>query len=57
MNSQVLWGGDYDTIHQLSICELIRPKNADFVSVIRYYWDGNQLNMETKLGSEDEVLE
>lgn len=40
MNSQVLWG-DYDTISSLSICELIRPKNADYVSVIRYHWDGN----------------
>lgn len=40
MNSQVLWG-DYDTVHKLSISELIRPKNADCVSVIRYHWDGN----------------
>lgn len=39
MNSQILWG-DYDTVSALSICELIRPKNADFVSVIRYAWDG-----------------
>jgi len=39
MNSQILWG-DYDTVSALSICELIRPKNADFVSVIRYVWDG-----------------
>ena len=40
MNSQVLWG-DYDTVSSLSICELVRPKNASFVSVIRYEWDGN----------------
>ncbi len=40
MNSQVLWG-DYDTISSLSICELIRPKNADCVSVLRYHWDGS----------------
>lgn len=40
MNSQVLWG-DYDTISSLSICELIRPKNASYVSVIRYHWDGS----------------
>jgi len=39
MNSQVLWG-DYDTVSALSICELIRPKNAGFVTVIRYHWDG-----------------
>ncbi|RYG73748.1 TIGR02680 family protein [Lentibacillus lipolyticus] len=40
MNSQVLWG-DYDTISSLAICELVRPKNEGFVTVIRYYWDGN----------------
>jgi len=39
MNSQVLWG-DYDTVSSLSVCELVRPKNASFVSVIRYLWDG-----------------
>jgi uncharacterized protein (TIGR02680 family) len=43
MNSQALWG-DYDTISSLSICELVRPKNADFVTVIRYQWDGKQRN-------------
>src|SRR5690625_4871196 len=41
MNSQVLWG-DYDTVSSLSICELVRPKNASFVSVIRYDGDGNE---------------
>lgn len=44
MNSQALWG-DYDTISSLSICELVRPKNADFVTVIRYQWDGNQRSL------------
>lgn len=39
MNSQSLWG-DYDTVSSLSICELVRPKNAPYVSVVRYYWDG-----------------
>ena len=39
INSQVLWG-DYDTIPSLAICELIRPNNADFVTVIRYNWNG-----------------
>lgn len=39
INSQILWG-DYDTVPALSICELIRPNNADFVTVIRYRWDG-----------------
>ncbi|MFX3625117.1 MAG: TIGR02680 family protein [Ectobacillus sp.] len=40
MNSQALWG-DYDTVPALSICELVRPKNAPYVTVIRYIWDGN----------------
>jgi len=39
INSQVLWG-DYDSIPSLAICELIRPNNADFVTVIRYHWNG-----------------
>lgn len=41
MNSQVLWG-DYDTVSKLAISELVRPKNADYVSVIRYHWDGQK---------------
>lgn len=39
INSQILWG-DYDTVPSLSVCELVRPNNADFVTVIRYRWDG-----------------
>jgi len=39
INSQILWG-DYDTVPSLSISELIRPDNADFVTVIRYNWNG-----------------
>jgi uncharacterized protein (TIGR02680 family) len=41
MNSQALWG-DYDTVPSLSIADLLRPKNADFVTVMRYEWDGFQ---------------
>lgn len=44
MNSQALWG-DYDTISSLAICELVRPKNADFVTVIRYLWDGKKRSL------------
>ncbi|XEQ92275.1 hypothetical protein SCACP_11030 [Sporomusa carbonis] len=40
MNSQALWG-DYDTVSQLSIYELVRPKNAPYVSLVRYHWDGH----------------
>lgn len=39
INSQSLWG-DYDTVPALSINELVRPQNAPFVTVIRYYWNG-----------------
>lgn len=39
INSQSLWG-DYDTAGRLSICELVRPKNVPWVTVIRYLWDG-----------------
>jgi len=44
VNSQVLWG-DYDTVPSLSICELVRPNNADVVTVIRYQWDGKIRNL------------
>jgi len=44
INSQILWG-DYDTVPSLAICELIRPDNADFVTVIRYMWNGNVKEM------------
>lgn len=39
LNSQVLWG-DYDTVDNLAICELIREENEDVVSIIRYHWNG-----------------
>lgn len=39
LNSQVLWG-DYDTVDNLSICELIREENDDVVSIIKYHWNG-----------------
>ncbi|CDO03317.1 chromosome segregation protein SMC [Oceanobacillus picturae] len=47
MNSQVLWG-DYDTISNLSINELVRPKNSDFVTVIRYHWGGKKRSLLVK---------
>ncbi|MBU2700744.1 hypothetical protein Ga0466249_001849 [Sporomusaceae bacterium BoRhaA] len=39
MNSQSLWG-DYDTVSRLAIYELVRPKNAPFVTLVPYLWDG-----------------
>lgn len=49
VNSQILWG-DYDTIPSLSICELIRPNNADFVTVLRYKWNGKVKELITGEG-------
>lgn len=39
LTSQALWG-DYDTIKGLAIAELIRPDNAQVVSVRWYRWNG-----------------
>lgn len=41
LNSQILWG-DYDTVDDLSICELIREENDDVVTVLRYHWNGKE---------------
>ncbi|MFZ5945986.1 MAG: TIGR02680 family protein [Bacillota bacterium] len=41
MNSQALWG-DYDTVSALAICELVRPQNAPYVTVVRYSWNGRE---------------
>lgn len=45
MNSQVLWG-DYEAVQALSVYDLIRPKNADYVTVIRYKWNGQELLLD-----------
>lgn len=47
INSQALWG-DYDTAGRLAISELVRPKNAPYVTVVPYLWDGQsrQLQLE-----------
>lgn len=39
LTSQALWG-DYDTISNLAIAELLRPNNAQAVCVKRYRWNG-----------------
>lgn len=41
MNSQVIWG-DYDTVPNLAVAELVRPKNADYVTVLHYTWNGKE---------------
>ena len=39
INSQVLWG-DYETVPELAIYQLVRPENAKYVTVIPYIWNG-----------------
>ncbi len=39
LTSQALWC-DYKEVKDISICELIKPKYADAVSVKRYRWNG-----------------
>lgn len=57
INSQVLWG-DYATVPHLAIYELIRPKNAPYVSVIPYVWDGKKRRRldEQESSEKEEVL-
>ncbi|RYL98357.1 TIGR02680 family protein [Sporolactobacillus sp. THM7-7] len=54
MNSQALFG-DYETVSSLNIYELIRPENANFVSVIAYHWNGKERQLLHE-ADEDEVL-
>ena len=44
INSQVLWG-DCDTLDALAIYQLQRPKNAKFVTVMPYLWNGHTKEM------------
>ena len=44
INSQILWG-DYDTVDSVAISELIRPDNVDFVTVLRYHWNGKTMEL------------
>ncbi|WP_123043003.1 TIGR02680 family protein [Cohnella candidum] len=41
MTSQALWGC-YDTVPRLGIVEIYRPKDADYVTLFRYRWNGKQ---------------
>lgn len=53
MTSQVLWGC-YDTVPNLSIYEILRPNDLDFVTLIRYHWNGNIRRM---IANEEPVTE
>ncbi|MEG0909327.1 MAG: SbcC/MukB-like Walker B domain-containing protein [Bacilli bacterium] len=47
MTSQSLWG-DYDTVKALAIAELIRPLNAQAVSIAEYRWNGHIRKLITR---------
>ncbi|CAM2067541.1 TIGR02680 family protein [Sulfidibacter corallicola] len=48
INSQALWG-DYETVANLRICELVRPRDAPFVTVVRYRWNGKRRIRESAI--------
>lgn len=54
MTSQVLWGC-YDTVPKLGICEIYRPKDANYVTVLRYRWNGRRLESIAAHGGEAET--
>lgn len=56
INSQSLWG-DYDTVPALSISELVRPQNAPYVTVIRYYWNGKNKRLLRPMEQLDSIME
>ncbi|MFC4808835.1 TIGR02680 family protein [Paenibacillus sp. GCM10023250] len=54
MTSQVLWGC-FDTVPKLGICEIYRPKDANYVTVLRYRWNGRRLESIAAHGGEAEA--
>ena len=54
LTSQALWG-DYDTISNLAIAELLRPNNAQAVCVKRYRWNGKVKEIVLKKELNDAV--
>lgn len=56
INSQVLWG-DYDTVPALAVCELVRPRNEPYVTVIYYRWDGKIRHLLSKEGDRQFAVE
>ena len=49
MNSQAIWG-DYDVVPSLNIYELLRPLNANYVSLLPYHWDGRERSVMVEAG-------
>ena len=54
MNSQAIWG-DYDVVPELNIYELLRPLNANFVSLLGYHWNGKEKSVIIEEVSHDEL--
>ncbi len=46
LNSQILWG-DYETVPELGICEILRDENDDNVALINYKWNGKKMENKT----------
>ncbi len=56
LTSQALWG-DYDTIKELAVAELLRPKNSSVVGVRRYKWNGKTKEYIQNRVIDDDVIE
>ncbi|MGL6064467.1 MAG: SbcC/MukB-like Walker B domain-containing protein [Fusobacteriaceae bacterium] len=46
LNSQILWG-DYETVPELAICEILRDENDDNIALINYKWNGKKMENNT----------
>lgn len=55
LNSQSLWG-DYATVTNLNIYQLLRLKNASTVSHLLYHWNGNERTLIGELEDEAEAV-
>ena len=53
MNSQILWG-DYETVPEIAVYQLIRPENVKYVTVISYIWNGKVRSLVDKIGDQIE---
>lgn len=56
LTSQALWG-DFDTIKELGISELLRPNNSSVVGIRRYHWNGFVKEVVQKRKVEDEPMD
>jgi hypothetical protein len=56
INSQALWG-TYDSVSNLAIVELLRPKDTDLVTPVRFHWDGRRLSREEDEGEDFSVFD